>query len=566
MKTIWSDRSRTEAYQRCPRLRFLSYHENRIGISPVKEALPLVVGKSVHRGLETLLRGVMDGNLAPSIVRLEDAAVAAALADFSQYRSALALDTTEMAAMTPVAVEGGFDAQVAAQARELGLAEDDPQVRELFERQRNAGQEFEQWLYAEQAALVEGMVRAYARRRLRPLLEEFEVLEVEREGDWELGSGDTATGDYTLGIGTAMEPWSIRFMSRPDALLRSRADNSLYLQSYKTAATWDVRKARDAEHDMQGLSEGVEVERRLGEWWQRINAAGKDMSTNLWAMCNQLKKEGCSQSMHDYLMALPAPPRILGIRYEYMLKGTRWEDKDLTRRFGLNVWSQRSPLIRRYVAHSTPSRGKNAGGFTLGDQCWSWDLILDDGSSSKLSASNWHSEPVWEPSGRDGSVSGVKAWIDLLDDSQMAMSAEDSTVGLAPRELGWKSAAQALGFTARHPLDEVFPAPMTVYRSDDDLRDWIESTEAQETRVAESVARIEAAEDEGERRHLLNVLMPMSRRSCSYPTECVFAKTVCYAGADAKANPLASGAFKLRTPNHIAEREAVAAAAIEAER
>ena len=41
--------------------------------------------------------------------------------------------------------------------------------------------EYEAYLMAEQSALVEGMVRAYARRRLRPLLEEFEVLEVERE-------------------------------------------------------------------------------------------------------------------------------------------------------------------------------------------------------------------------------------------------------------------------------------------------------------------------------------------------------------------------------------------------
>ena len=64
-----------------------------------------------------------------------------------------------------------------------------------------------------------------------------------------------------------------RFMSRPDALLRSRADNSLYILSYKTAATWDIRKARDAEHDMQGLREGVEVERRLREWWEELQVS-----------------------------------------------------------------------------------------------------------------------------------------------------------------------------------------------------------------------------------------------------------------------------------------------------
>jgi hypothetical protein len=45
----------------------------------------------------------------------------------------------------------------------------------------------EKFLETEQRALIEAMVRAYARRRLQPLLEEFEALEVEREGEWLLG-------------------------------------------------------------------------------------------------------------------------------------------------------------------------------------------------------------------------------------------------------------------------------------------------------------------------------------------------------------------------------------------
>jgi len=103
----------------------------------------------------------------------------------------------------------------------------------------------------------------------------------------------------------------------------------------------------------------------------------------------------------------------------------------------------------------------------------------------------------------------------------------------------------------------VFPAPMVIFRQDDDLRDWIEQTEAQEVRVAEAIAQISVAEDEGEKRHLLNVLMPMSRRACSYPTECAFASTVCYASSEAHRDPLATGRFKLRVPNHAAEREAL---------
>jgi hypothetical protein len=444
----------------------------------------------------------------------------------------------------------------------------DPALASLLERQRNAGAEFEDWLWQEQAALVEGMVRAYARRRLRPLLEEFEVLEVEREGDWELAyikeeaswdalcthcgqdygkhCGDDCQDEHGVAIGTHYERLAaeIRFMSRPDALLRSRSDNSLYLLSYKTAAAWDVRKARDAEHDMQGLSEGVEVERRLGEWWTQVHQ-GDSFKAQLGF--------NIPTPMYKFLRGLSAPPRILGIRYEYLLKGARYADKDLSARFGLNVWAQRSHLIRAYhndsmIAPESRTTGSGFGNYA-GAWCWSYDHLKDDGSTSKLYYKTWRPRAVWESM-------PIRRWIDMLDTATMAMSAYDSTVGMEPREMGWKSEAQAQGYTTQHPLDEVFPAPLTVYRSDDQLRDWVEQVEAQERRVAEAVAQVEAATDDGEKRHLLNVLFPFSRRACSYPTECIFAKSVCYAGEDAQRDPMATGAFKQREPHHTPEKAA----------
>jgi len=551
-RVIWTDRSRIEAHQLCERFRFLSYHEgpDHLGIAPARKPLALCVGGAVHRGLETLLRGSMDGSLALSIVKLEDAAVAAALADFSLHKSALALDTTETAAMTPAE---GFDAQVAAQARELGMSADDPAVAELFQRQRNAAAEFDGWLFSEQAALVEGMVRAYARRRLRPLLEEFEVLEVEREGSWLLASWCANppvvnTKEWFLNKEGEADT-ELMFMSRPDALLRSRADNSLYILSYKTAATWDIRKERDAQHDMQGLSEGVEVERRLGQWWTEIHQ-WDGLMQGASSVFMKLTR-GCLPNTYAYLKELSAPPRILGIRYEYLLKFGRWEDKDLSARFGLKVWSQRSHLIRKYVATSVPARGPAA--YSVGDECWSYDWIKDDGSTSKLAWTNWRARPVWE----DG-PGAVRAWIDKLDSTEMAMSAFDSTVGQEPREMGWKSEAQALGYTATHPLDDVFPAPLTVYRQDDQLRDFVEQIEASETRVAKAVAEVEAAGDEGERRHALNVHFPMSRRACEYPSSCAMVK-LCFGGDDIRAQPLESGLYRVRTPHHTPELDATLA-------
>jgi hypothetical protein len=545
MKTIWTDRSRVETFQRCARLRWLEYHESGTGIQPIRESLPLAVGGSVHKGLETLLSdgqyyyNIERPNETKFVPELEESAVAAALADFSTHKSALALDLAESTALAAAIdpKDSGFNAQLVATAAELGMSPDDPSLAELLSRQRNSAAEFDDWLYREQAALVEGMVRAYARRRLRPLLEEFAVLEVEREGDWELARlGD----DKVESMGLADEPCpdcgsehhrscscdaaTIRFMSRPDALLRSRTDNSLYLLSFKTAASWDIRKARDAEHDMQGLSEGVEVEKRLGVWWTMFSGG------HPWP---DAVKYGCSEAMQRYLRDLPAPPRILGIRYEYLLKGSRYADKDLSTRFGLNVWAQRSHLIRAY-ANDDRSQW-----------CWSYDFLKDDGSASKLYYKTWRPRAVWESM-------PIRQWIDLLDTATEAMSAYDSTTGAEPRPLGWHSDAQAQGFTPRHPLDECFPAPLLVYRQDDQLRDFVEQIEHQERKVAEAVSLVQIATDDGERRSLLNRHFSQTRRACEYPSSCPYIP-VCFGASEMQNNPLDSGRYKRRIPNHPQE-------------
>lgn len=558
---VFTDRSRIELQQRCPRARFLTYHQNGKGVVPVKTPLPLAVGGSVHAGLaslldwslknpqhtEALIRAIDPSHLL-SQWGVEDEAVRVALADFQRYTQAgLELDAFERAQMGPAQASGAatsagtFEEQLVAQARALGMNDAEVAQYEAALRQNRAagagGMEgFERYLEAEQSALVEALVRAYARRRLRPLLEQFEVLEVEREGEWKLSEWDMEDhldGDFT--ITDKRELW---FMSRPDALLRERATNQLHLLSYKTTGAWDVRKARDAEHDMQGLSEGVEVEQRLAHWHRQLVVS--TIPEN-WKVL---------QRMQDFLKSLPAPPRILAVRYEYLLKGERWKDKDLAARFGFEYARvQKSILLRQYVAVSLPKRGEAA--FNLGDTCWSYDYVKEDGTAGSLYYGHWKGQAVFYEDGR--SPGAVKEWINKLDQSAEAMSGYDPTVGLPPRPLGWKGPAQALGYTAEHPLDTVFVPPITVTRNDDDLRDLFESVEAQERDVAEAVAQVHAAADVSERRSLMNQHFPMYRRSCEYPSECVFVK-VCYAAnVDQRENPLASGAFRERVPNHLQE-------------
>jgi hypothetical protein len=469
---FFTDRSRIIDYQRCPRRRFLGYHQDLTGIDSASTALPLTVGLAVHVGLGALL-----------LDKSEDKAVVDAIRDLSQYRDQMALDLAESLARQSAVETLDFNAQLEAQAAALGMDVSDPALKSIFHPASDGHDTFARLLWQEQSALVEGLVRAYARRRLPVLLAEFDILEVEREGRWLLSEIDPSDA---LPSGAL-----VHFMSRPDALMRSRADGQLYLLSFKTKASWDVRAAKDAETDLQGLSEGIEIEKRLGE-------------------------------------------RIMGIRYEYMLKGYRSEDKALSLKVGFTAYAQRSPLTRVY--RSTKNSDLNVA----------WDFLKEDGSMSKLAWQNWKGVSL-----ADVGMS-PKEWIDLLDDSVETMSAFDPTVGMEPRPLGWKSRAQTTGYLPAHPLDELFVAPITVYRHDDDLRDMLEQIEAEEARVAESVAVVGMCQTEEARRTALNVLFPQHRDACHYPSECRFLK-ICYGGEDIRRDPLGSGQYRRRVPNHPEE-------------
>jgi hypothetical protein len=244
-------------------------------------------------------------------------------------------------------------------------------------------------------------------------------------------------------------------------------------------------------------------------------------------------------------MALDAPPRIHAIRYEYLLKSQRRRDTELSQRLGVDAYSQASHLVRQYAAVSVPMRG--AAAYVIGDVCWSWDYTrVEDQREGKLAWQTWRPRPVWEQPG------GVKAWIDQLDQSAPLMSREDSTVGIEPSQVGWSGPAQALGVTKEHPLDSVFLPPVVIYRNLDELRDWVEQVESQEQTIAEHVAQVEAATDEGEKRHLLNTYFQQNRHACEFPSTCAFSK-ICWGGTEMQSDPIASGRFKPREINHPQE-------------
>jgi hypothetical protein len=70
--------------------------------------------------------------------------------------------------------------------------------------------------------------------------------------------------------------------------------------------------------------------------------------------------------------------------------------------------------------------------------------------------------------------------------------------------------------------------------------------------VIKDAAQVAAATDDDERRHLLNVLFPQTRRACEYPSSCVFIN-LCYGSADIRRDPISSGKYRPRVANHPQE-------------
>jgi hypothetical protein len=366
----------------------------------------------------------------------------------------------------------------------------------------------DRYLREELAALVEGMVRAYARRRWRPLLEQFEVLEVEREGEWKLGE-HRPDPDYNF---DRSESFDLHFLSRHDALLLERSTGYLYLQSYKTTGSWDRRKEMDAQIDMQGLSEGVDVERRFAEAWERNKQLG-------WS-ADSRQQELVSERVAEWLSTLPEPPTILGVRYEYLLKGSRKKDKNDPEL--PNRYVQDTPLIRAY----------KQDGVTVDDRRWatSYDWYDASGKSRRLDYRSWQKAAVWK-------IMPIADWIDMLDKGEVQPDALDQD---------------------GNPLDvlaEQFVTPLTVYRNQDDFYDMVEGLEAQEVQIAKDVAEVRHAREQGgaaAERSALNRLFGKNRRGCVYPGKCEMWE-ICHGAPEIRRDPEASGLYVQRTANHPKE-------------
>lgn len=444
----YADRSRVLRGQHCPRAQWLEYGVPNgtpiPGVVPTRLNSDLVIGSGFHVGVEGLLTGASP-----------DESVGRALQGYGSW--------------------AGFWPQVEAKGLIL------------------TGQEDAGYVYKEGAAIIEALIRGYAKFCLPELLERFDVVEVEREG-----SAQWTDGDFTL-------VWGYR----ADALLVEKDSQDIYVLSLKTSKDFGKKKQDTATRDMQGLSEVAAIDQRLLGWHEDL--------TNL-------TQAGASQASIDYLnippwfvkrFSLGASPSCFGVKMEYALKGLKLETPK-----GSGVWKYSNPLINPWkYAEDLGGKGRRAGLGSSGGYAISYDFQDELGGNHRL-GKGWNRINIWEDM-------GVKEWIDYC----------------------WETSIQ--NFSPGHAITSQFALPSEYYRSDEDIARWKKRMIYAAKRREEGTKAVVAAIGTPEYEDRLDEYFEPHSNACDYPVKCVY-QGICYGPKAYLINPLSEGNFEARTSNHEA--------------
>lgn len=272
---ILTDRSRHfRGLKDCARARFHEYHQYGFGIRPRSESIPLATGTAIHQAVEPMLVIGKERLATRDEARI---AIAAAVETYKHKCEAR-----------------GFQ------------GEDSDSVA---------------YVIAEQSTLIAGLAWSFYRVLLPWLLDEFEILEVEREVDIVLGC-TCGLGDRIAGIPEheSRACQGVALMSRGDLICRRRSDG--------TVGAWDLKStgygfsSNEHEHSVQMALSSIAAEKIIGERCTHSYLIGflkgkRDFQTKAEREAQgSLKKQ---QSLLCYAWYKPADPPFGGEdwRFEY---------------------------------------------------------------------------------------------------------------------------------------------------------------------------------------------------------------------------------------------------------
>lgn len=187
------------------------------------------------------------------------------------------------------------------------------------------------------------------------------------------------------------------------------------------------------------------------------------------------------------------------VHMEYLVKGARRQDKET------GEWAHDSLFLRAWVHPGILGPEYNPN--------YTW---TDESGSSRRLGKGWTKiNPVAE-------LGSMAAWIDwLMQNNPQALFA-------------------CYAVPVEYPIDW------------QEVSEWKEQLIAQELRIAKASYELAQA-GYPEAHPSLAETFPMNRRACDWPSPCRF-QEICY-NATIRSNPLQSGLYKLRTPNHPQEIE-----------
>ena len=451
----FADRSRVLTFQSCPRKRYLEYEIQTGGevggVRPVRLDMNLILGSTFHAGIEKLLHAAMVG------FSVSETAINYAI----DYALSGGGDWT------------GFWPSVKSMGLQLDSTED------------------ASYVYYEQAALAEALIRGYAAFVLPQLLERFQVVDVERE---EVGTFTSA--DYVL-----------KFGARVDGILLEKDTLNIYVLSLKTSKEWGKRDDDSARHDMQGLSECRVVEQRLQLWHAACEEHGSRVLTGELSV-------GVPKWFWDRFVA-GGPPLVTGVKMEFALKGRRENSPK-----GSGTYKYNNPLIRPW------KKADDLGG---AGYAISYEFTDPMGGNHRL-GKGWNRVNIWEDM-------GVKKWIEYVGSHEIQ--------GFAPgTALMNQFVLPVEYFRNAEDMDRWERQVVAQERRIAQAHKEISlGAVGGVIKLPKTPQTFEAALDEH---------FPMHTKACDWPTKCSF-QEVCFGPAAYLHDPIASQLYQIRVPNHKTE-------------
>lgn len=334
-----------------------------------------------------------------------------------------------------------------------------------MEKAIKAGKGIDPWVREWIGEMAEGLLWVFFYTLLPKLLKQYEVLSVEREESRELYSG-------------------MIFLSRADALLRSKLDDKLTLLSIKTKKQWHEKDAAEYRIDMQGLSEAWAMEERLEE-------------------------------------------RVSSVQMLYAIIG---KEADISNGSGA---SRSASLNPSWIGYRRPKDGDVKNWPKQCDYAHSWKFTGRDGKMHTL-GNSWEKFRVAK-----GYPGGIQAWV------------KDCLSGAVQSEAG------------RQTFEELFVKPPVIERDPQEIESWIRQTAVGEQEISERsefIRNFDAKENPELYLKILDEKFPQNRKHCvpfGMAKRCGFYE-ICFGSAEwtakeLRSNPIRSGLYEWRTPNHPAE-------------